>query len=68
MRTQIAVGFRSGGSFPHSGPPGAPPAAYAGSFELSVADAASGVSNGCEIGNGPAPSWWDQLDDIDPAS
>jgi hypothetical protein len=56
------------GSFPHSCPPSASPTACAGSFELSVADAASGVSNGFEIGNGTAPPWWDELDDIDPAS
>lgn len=54
------------GSFPHSGPAGAPPDALAGSWSLSVHDAASGLSHDSAIGSGPVPDYWQQLDDIDP--
>lgn len=54
------------GSFPHSGPAGAPPDALTGSWSLSIHDAASGRSHEFAIGSGPVPEYWHQLDDIDP--
>jgi hypothetical protein len=54
------------GSFPHSGPAGAPPDALAGSWALSIHDAASGLSHDSVIGSGAIPDYWQQLDDIDP--
>ncbi|MDQ1516258.1 MAG: hypothetical protein QOE80_2088, partial [Actinomycetota bacterium] len=45
---------------------GAPPDALAGSWALSIHDAASGLSHDSVIGSGAIPDYWQQLDEIDP--
>ena len=63
------VALRQGrpGSFPHSCPPGAPPEACSGSWELSIIDAAgNGSGYGTSIGNGAPPPEFSEWDDLAP--
>jgi hypothetical protein len=55
------------GSFPHSCPPGAPPEACAGSWQLAIIDAAGRPSGfGINIGNGPPPTEFSAWEDLAP--
>jgi hypothetical protein len=55
------------GSFPHSCPPGAPPEACSGSWQLVIIDAAGRASGyGTNIGNGPPPPEFTAWEDLAP--